>query len=251
MNFYVGTSGYSYPKWKGSFYPTKMRAAEMLSFYAGRFRTVEINNTFYRPPVVSVLGAWAEQVPAGFRFVLKAPQEVTHVRRLAGADESVSSLLEAAGTLKERLGPLLFQLPPNFKKDVPRLRAFLALLTPGCRAAVEFRHPSWFDEQVFGLLRDHGAALCIADADDDLEVPFEATADWGYLRLRRPDYDDAALTAWAARMKAQAWRDCFVFFKHEDAGKGPQMASRLLEMLAADSRGTAKPKRTRAARRRD
>jgi uncharacterized protein YecE (DUF72 family) len=245
MNFYVGTSGYSYPKWKGSFYPAKMPAKQMLGFYAARFRTVEINNTFYRPPAASVLGAWAAQVPAEFRFVLKAPQEITHVRRLTDAGESVSSLLEAAGTLKERLGPLLFQLPPNFKKDVPRLRAFLALLTPGRRAAMEFRHPSWFDDEVFGLLRDHQAALCVADAADDLEVPFVATADWGYLRLRRPDYDDTALAAWAARMRAQAWRDCFVFFKHEDAGKGPQMASRLLEVLAAGPRSAAGPKRTR------
>jgi uncharacterized protein YecE (DUF72 family) len=235
MTFYVGTSGYSYPKWKGSFYPAKMPARQMLGFYAERFRTVEINNTFYRPPVASVLEAWASQVPADFRFILKAPQQITHIRRLAGAEESVSSFVETAGALKEQLGALLFQLPPNFKKDVPRLRAFLALLTPGCRAAMEFRHPSWFDDEVFGLLREHQTALCVADAEDDLEVPFVATADWGYLRLRRPDYDDAALTAWAVRMKAQAWRDCFVFFKHEDAGKGPQMASRLLEILAARS----------------
>jgi uncharacterized protein YecE (DUF72 family) len=236
MNYYVGTSGYSYPEWKGSFYPAKMPARQMLGFYAARFRTVEINNTFYRPPVASVLEGWAAQVPPEFRFVLKAPQEITHVRRLAGAGASVSSLLEAAGTLKERLGPLLVQLPPNFKKDVPRLRAFLALLTPGCRAAMEFRHPSWFNDEVFELLREHQAALCVADAADDLEVPFVATADWGYLRLRRPDYDGAALAAWAARTAAQAWRDCFVFFKHEDAGKGPQLASRLLDVLAAGSR---------------
>jgi len=233
MNFYVGTSGYSYPEWKGSFYPAKLPAKEMLGFYAARFRTVEINNTFYRAPTAPALKAWADQVPAEFRFVFKAPRQITHVQRLAGVGESVASLLEVTGTLKERLGPLLFQLPPNFKKDVPRLRAFLALLKPGCRAALEFRHPSWFDDEVFGLLRDHRAALCVADADDDLEVPFVATADWGYLRLRRPDYDDAALKAWAARMQAQGWRDCFVFFKHEDAGKGPQLASRLLEVLAA------------------
>ncbi len=247
MNVYVGTSGYSYPKWKGSFYPAKLPAREMLSFYATHFRTVEINNTFYRPPTASALKAWADQVPADFRFVLKAPQEVTHVRRLAGAEELVSSLLEAAGTLEKRLGPLLFQLPPNFKKDAPRLRAFLALLPTGCRAALEFRHPSWFDEEVFGLLRDHRAALCVADAADDLEVPFVATADWGYLRLRRPDYDGKALKAWAARMKAQSWRDCFVFFKHEDAGRGPQLASRLLELLAAGSRPAAEPKRRKRA----
>jgi uncharacterized protein YecE (DUF72 family) len=245
MNFYVGTSGYSYPKWKGTFYPQKMPARQMLGFYAARFRTVEINNTFYRPPTASVLEDWPSQVPADFRFVLKAPQKITHIQRLTDAGELVSSLLQIAGTLKERLGPLLFQLPPNFKKDVPRLRAFLALLPSRCRAAMEFRHPSWFDDQVFELLRDHRTALCVADAADDLEVPFVATADWGYLRLRRPDYDDAALTAWAAQIETQTWRDCFVFFKHEDAGKGPQMASRLLDLLAAGSRSVAKPKRAR------
>jgi uncharacterized protein YecE (DUF72 family) len=242
MSFYIGTSGFSYPKWKGSFYPAKMPANQMLGFYSARFRSVEINNSFYRLPTASALEAWASQVPADFRFVLKAPQDITHRRRLVGVDELVSSFLEVAGTLKERLGPLLFQLPPNFKKDMPRLRAFLALLTPGCRAAFEFRHPSWFDDEVFGLLRDRQTALCIADAEDDLEVPFEATADWGYLRLRRPDYDDAALKAWAERMQAQTWRDCFVFFKHEDSGKGPQLASRLLELLAVGSGPTAQPK---------
>jgi uncharacterized protein YecE (DUF72 family) len=239
MNFYVGTSGFSYPKWKGSFYPAKLPAKQMLGFYATQFRTVEINNSFRHMPAASALEAWAGQVPADFRFVIKAPQAITHFRRLKGADELVSSYLETAGALKERLGPLLFQLPPNFKKDVPRLRAFLALLAPGCRAAMEFRHPSWFDDEVFGLLRDHRVALCVADEDDDLEVPFVATADWGYLRLRRDDYDAAALSAWAARVRAQGWRDCFVFFKHEDTGKGPRMASLLLDALAA------KPKRAR------
>ncbi|HJZ57931.1 MAG TPA: DUF72 domain-containing protein [Gemmataceae bacterium] len=243
MGFYIGTSGYSYPEWKGSFYPAKLPARQMLGFYARRFRTVEINNTFYRPPTASVLEAWAAQVPADFRFVLKAPQEITHVHRLAGVGRAVASLLEAAGTLKGRLGPLLFQLPPTFEKDAPRLRAFLALLPPGCRAAVEFRHPSWFDGEVLGLLGDHNAGLCIADTGDDLEVPFAATADWGYLRLRRPDYDDATLKAWAARISAQPWRECFVFFKHEDAGKGPQLASRLLEVFAAGSDSEVEPKR--------
>jgi uncharacterized protein YecE (DUF72 family) len=235
MTVYVGTSGYSYPEWKGSFYPAKLPAKQMLGFYAARFRTVEINNTFYRPPAASVLRAWAAQVPAEFRFVLKAPAEITHVRRLKDVGGSIAPFLGAAGTLGERLGPVLFQLPPSFKKDVPRLREFLDRLPRGCRAAVEFRHPSWFDDETFGLLRDRRAGLCVADAGDDLEIPFVATADWGYLRLRRPDYDGAALAAWAARIRAQSWRDCFTFFKHEDAGKGPQMASRLLEVLAAGS----------------
>ncbi|MCI0703023.1 MAG: DUF72 domain-containing protein [Planctomycetia bacterium] len=235
MNFFVGTSGYSYPEWKGTFYPAKMPAKQMLGFYSERFRTVEINNTFYRPPTAQLLEGWASQVPANFRFVLKAPQEITHVKQLRDVGEMVSSLVEVSNTLKERLGPLLFQLPPSSKKDTTRLRAFLALIPPSVQIAFEFRHQSWFADEVFGLLREHHSALCVADAEDDLEVPFVSTAEWGYLRLRRPDYDDVALKTWAKRMHEQHWQDCFVFFKHEDAGKGPRLASRLLELLADDS----------------
>ena len=233
MNCYVGTSGYSYPEWKGIFYPAKTPAGQMLGYYGKHFRTVEINNTFYRPPTEPLLAAWAEQVPADFRFVLKAPQEITHVKRLAGAGESVASLFAAAGVLKDRLGPVLFQLPPNFRKDVPLLRAFLAQLPPGARAAFEFRHQEWFCDAVFALLQERGAGLCVADADDELEVPFVATAEWGYLRLRRADYDDTALATWAARLRAQIWCDAFVFFKHEDEGKGPRMARRFMELAAS------------------
>ncbi len=231
MNFFVGTSGYSYKEWKGSFYPDKLPANKMLGYYGERFRTVEINNTFYRAPTASILETWAGQVPADFRFVLKAPQEITHVKRLANSCEMVSSLVASAGVLGERLGPILFQLPPTFRKDVAILSDFLAYLPP-CRVAFEFRHQSWFDDEVYELLRDHQAAMCVADAEDDLDVPFVSTADWGYLRLRRPDYDDTALREWAARMRGHAWRECFVFFKHEDAGAGPRMASRLLELIA-------------------
>lgn len=236
MNLFVGTSGYSYPTWKGTFYPAKLPAKKMLGHYAGHFRTVEINNTFYRPPTASLLAGWAGQVPADFRFVLKAPQEITHVKRLKEAGDLVSSLLEVSQTLGERLGPFLFQMPPNFKKDGPRLREFLALLPTGCRAAFEFRHASWFDDEVCGLLRDHRAALCVADEADDVAVPFVATADWGYLRLRRPEYDDATLRAWTERIRERNWREAFVFFKHEATGTGPQMASRLLELAAEGSR---------------
>src|SRR5262245_48231252 len=182
MNLYVGTSGYSYKEWKGTFYPKDLPARQMLAYYGKRFRTVEINNTFYRMPTASLLEAWAGEVVGDFRFVLKAPQRITHMRRLKGVADQVSELLEVAAALKKRLGPLLFQLPPNMKKDVPRLREFLALLPSRRRAAFEFRHPSWFDEEVFELLHKHKAAMCIAEADDDLEVPFVATADWGYLR---------------------------------------------------------------------
>ena len=229
MNLYVGTSGYAYKEWKGTFYPGDLPEKQMLRYYGERFRTVEINNTFYRMPKPSVLEAWAEEVPAEFKFVLKASQRITHVQRLKDTDGSVSYLLGVAGALKERLGPLLFQLPPNLKKDVPRLREFLGLL-PQRLAAFEFRHASWFDDEVFGLLREHAATLCIAEAENDLEVPFVATGDWGYLRLRRTDYGDAELTSWAERVLAQGWRDAFVFFKHEDEGKGPEMARRFLEL---------------------
>jgi uncharacterized protein YecE (DUF72 family) len=232
LDLYVGTSGYSYKEWKGTFYPKDLPAAQMLRYYGEHFGTVEINSTFYGMPKATVLATWANAVPANFQFVLKAPKRITHIQGLKDADDLVSHWLEVAGTLAERLGPLLFQLPPQLHKDVPRLRAFLALLPVQHRVALEFRHPSWFDDEVFGLLRDHRAALCIADAEGDLEVPFVATTDWGYLRLRRSDYDDAALQAWVQRVREQDWRAAFVFFKHEDAGKGPRMAKRFLELAA-------------------
>jgi uncharacterized protein YecE (DUF72 family) len=230
MNFYVGTSGYSYKEWKGTFYPEKLPDKQMLHFYGERFRAVEINNTFYRMPKAAVLEGWANEVPADFKFVLKASQRITHMQRLKDAGDSVKYLLDVAGVLKERLGPLLFQLPPNLKKNLPLLDEFLDYLPAERRAAFEFRHASWFEDDVFALLRQHNAALCLAEAEDGVEVPFVSTADWGYLRLRRPDYGDAELTAWLNRIRQQAWQDVFVFFKHEDEGKGPQMAKRFLEL---------------------
>jgi uncharacterized protein YecE (DUF72 family) len=230
MNLYVGTSGYSYKEWKGAFYPPKLPAKQMLSFYSAHFRTVEINYTFRRLPTASVLNSWAGAVPADFQFVLKAPEAITHRKRLQDAGDLLAGFLEIASKLKERLGPLLFQLPPTLKKDTPRLRAFLALLPPERRVAFEFRHPSWLDDEIFGLLREHRAALCIADAADNLEVPVVATTNWGCLRLRRPDYDDAALKRWVKQVRDQDWQDAFVFFKHEDEGKGPQLAKRFLEL---------------------
>ncbi len=231
MTVHVGTSGFAYPKWKGRFYPTKIAAKDMLGFYAGRFRTVEINNSFYKTPDPALLAGWAGQVPAAFRFALKAPQEITHFKRLRDADEPLATFLDAAATLGDQLGPVLFQLPPNFKKDVPRLDAFLALFPATCRAAVEFRHASWFDDEVTALLRARRVALCVAEETDDLEVPFVATADWGYLRLRRLDYTDATLAEWAKRVTDAGWAETFVFFKHEDTGTGPDYAARLLKAL--------------------
>ena len=233
MNLYVGTSGYAYKEWKGRFYPEALPAKRMLHYYGEHFRSVEINNTFYRMPTVARLQAWADEVPADFRFVLKAPQRITHQHRLVDADEDVGYLLDVAGMLGPRLGALLFQLPPNLKKDVARLDAFLALLPTSPRAAFEFRHASWFDDEVFALLRAQGAALCIVEAEGGLDVPVVATADWGYLRLRRPDYGEAELRAWAAQLRQQGWQDAFVFFKHEEAGRGPQLAQRFLELVQA------------------
>jgi uncharacterized protein YecE (DUF72 family) len=237
MQLYVGTSGFSYKEWKGTFYPSDLPAKRMLSYYGERFPAVEINNTFHRMPKSSVLEAWAAEVPAGFRFVLKAPQRITHLERLKNTSGSLAVLLEVSAALNDRLGPLLFQLPPGMKKDMERLRAFLSELPQGRRAAFEFRNASWFDEEVFGLMRNHGAALCIAEADTGPDIPVVATADWGYLRLRREDYGDAELIAWAERTRAMGWREAFVFFKHEDAGKGPAMAGRFRELFAKKSRG--------------
>jgi uncharacterized protein YecE (DUF72 family) len=228
MNLYVGTSGYSYTEWKGTFYPPKLPAKQMLHFYSEHFQTVEINYTFKRLPTAAVVKAWADAVPADFQFALKAPERITHRKRLKDTDDALLGFLDIASKLKERLGPLLFQLPPTFKKDAPRLQAFLALLPPERRVAFEFRHPSWLDDEVFGLLREHRATLCIAD--DLLEVPVVATSAWGCLRLRRPDYDDAALKKWLKQMRKQDWQDAFVFFKHEDEAKGPEFAKRFLEL---------------------
>lgn len=229
MGLYVGTSGFAYKEWKGPFYPADLPDAGMLRYYGERFRTVEVNNTFYRMPKPSVLEGWAAEVPPDFRFVLKASQRITHYQRLKDTDESVAYLLKVSASLGDKLGPFLFQLPPHLRKDVARLAAFLAKLEPPARAALEFRHESWFDDEVFAVMREHNAALCIAQAEE-LDVPFVSTADWGYLRLRLPDYDDAGLSEWATRVRGQAWSDAFVFFKHEDAGKGPQLANRFLEL---------------------
>jgi uncharacterized protein YecE (DUF72 family) len=233
MDLFVGTSGFSYKEWKGPFYPPDLPVKRMLAFYGERFRAVEINNTFYRMPTVSTLQVWAGEVPVDFKFVLKAPQRITHVQRLKDSDDALSYLLEVVGTLKHRLGPLLFQLPPTMKKDLPRLQAFLSLLPQQQRSTFEFRHPSWFDDEVFGLLADFRSALCIAEAENDLEVPLVATADWGYLRLRRSDYGDGELKGWIERVRNQPWRDAFVFFKHEEQGRGPQLAKRFLELASS------------------
>jgi len=233
VNVRVGTSGYSYAEWKGTFYPEKMAAKDMLTYYAGRFSTVEINNTFYRMPKEDLLNGWAAQVPESFTFVIKAPQRISHIRRLKDCADLLSYLFQVTATLGARLGPILFQLPPNFRKDVPRLRGFFEQMPERRRVAFEFRHASWFDDETFAALRDHGAALCVADTGEEPVAPLAATADWGYLRLRREDFSDAELREWAKRITAQPWSEAFVFLKHEEEGRGPKLAARLIEFLKA------------------
>jgi uncharacterized protein YecE (DUF72 family) len=235
MRVLAGTSGFSYKEWKGSFYPEDLPASEMLRFYASRLPAVEINNTFYRMPKPALLEGWAAQVPEDFRFVLKASQRITHRKRLKEAGEEVAYFFGVAAALGSRLGPTLFQLPPNLKKDLPRLEAFLALLPEGARAAFEFRHASWFEGDVFAALRAHGAALCVAE-DEGLATPLEATCGWGYLRLRRQDYSGADVAAWAEKIRGQSWGEAFVFFKHEEAGSGPALAASLQRIFEPSRR---------------
>ena len=228
MLLHVGTSGFAYKEWKGGFYPEKTSATSMLPFYAARLSTVEINNTFYRMPKESVLTGWAVAVPETFRFVLKASQRITHFARLGDDGGALEYFLRTASVLGRQLGPTLFQLPPNMKKDHAKLKAFLARLPHRWRAAFEFRHDSWFDDEVYATLRERDVALVCAE-DEDGATPLVPTAGWGYLRLRRPAYSTAELEERAARVRAQPWAEAFVFFKHEEGvpalpGTGPLAA---------------------------
>ena len=230
MKLHVGTSGYSYKEWKGNFYPEDLPAKEMLSYYSRRLPAVEINNTFYRLPQPNMIENWKAQVPAQFRFSIKATQRITHIKRLNNVADETKYLLETASLLEQRLGVVLFQLPPNFKKDVERLKAFLDLLKPGPRTAFEFRHESCFDDETFDLLRARDCALVVSDTDEKPLTEIISTAKWGYLRLRRTAYDENDLVEWMKRVKNQKWKDAFVFFKHEDEGTGPKLAAQFLEL---------------------
>ncbi len=232
MAFFVGTSGYAFKEWKGPFYPAKLPDKDMLPFYAGRFPTVEINNTFYRMPREKNLLDWAAQVPDSFRFAIKASQRITHHAQLRDAGELVGYLAQTVAVLGPKLGPTLFQLPPHLKKDIPRLEAFLAVVPKRWRITIEFRNRTWFeDEQVVDVLRAHDVALCISDQDEWV-TPLVATAGWGYVRLHKLDYDDPGLTDWAAKLKALPWSDTFVYFKHDHSpGSGPPVAEALIAKL--------------------
>ena len=231
---HVGTSGYNYPEWKGSFYPSDLPAAKMLPFYAERFSSVEINYTFYRMPTPKLVSGWAAQVPDGFRFTLKSPRRITHDRKLRDVAQPTAAFCEAAAELGAKLAALLFQLPPTFKKDLTALDAFLADLPPRVTGAFEFRHESWLDEEVYARLRAHNLALCIADSETR-STPVISTADYAYFRLRDEGYTEEDIARWAGTVGELATRckDVFVYFKHEDEGKGPYFGQLLLAKLAA------------------
>jgi uncharacterized protein YecE (DUF72 family) len=232
MISWIGTSGFQYPEWRGTFYPEKFATAKMLPFYAERFATSEINYTFYRIPNNKTIQGWDTATPEHFRFGLKAPQKITHYAKLRDCEELLSVFERAVSGLGSKLGPVLFQLPPSFKKDATLLNEFLEGLSAGLRAAFEFRHSSWFEDSVFADLQNHNAALCIAESGDFV-TPTLATADFGYLRLRREDYERADVVRWAEYIRAQKerWSHAFVYFKHEESGKGPQLAKQMIDEL--------------------
>ncbi|MCG8604872.1 DUF72 domain-containing protein [bacterium] len=230
MKLWVGTSGFSYKKWKGHFYPEDLPDKDMLKYYGKQLPAVEINNTFYRLPNVGVLENWAEQVPENFRFVLKASRKITHFKKLKDAGDETHYLYNTAQTLDDRLGVILFQLPPYLRQDNDLLKAFLSDLPDPTKAAFEFRHHSWFDDETYKTLQADGAALCIAETDDNVEPDLVSTANWGYFRMRRDEYKETDLKKWAKKVQAQKWENAFVFFKHEDAGAGPKLARKFLEL---------------------
>jgi uncharacterized protein YecE (DUF72 family) len=237
MKVYAGTSGYSYKEWKGIFYPAKISPKEMLRFYSERFGTVEINNTFYHMPVESVLAAWADQVPDDFVFALKAPQVITHLKRLKNVSQETEYLLRTVSALGRRLGPVLFQFPKTFHVNAQLLKDFLVLLPRTMSFAFEFRSPSWLDGEIHDLLREKGCSLCTTDSEENPSNEIISTATWGYLRLRRPDYTDADVSEWVERVLSQKWEKAFVFFKHEEEAKGPEMAIRFRELIDSRKKG--------------
>ena len=232
MAIWIGTSGYNYPVWKGSFYPETLPAAKMLPYYAERFPTVEINYTFYRTPNEKIVDGWNKATPDIYKLTLKAPKRITHDARLRDCGDRVRQFLETAATLGPKLGALLFQLPPNLKKDIALFDAFLDTFPPRVCAAFEFRHASWLDEEIYARLRARGLALCVADSER-METPVEITADYGYFRLRDEGYTPGDIARWAEVIRAASprCRDIFVYFKHEAAGKGPEFGRMLAEQL--------------------
>jgi uncharacterized protein YecE (DUF72 family) len=237
VNVHTGTSGYAYKEWKGGFYPEKMSPKAMLPFYAERFKAVEINNTFYHMPTESVIKSWAEQVPEDFVFGFKAPQRITHIKRLRNVEQETEYLFTTLSILEQRLGPVLFQFPKNFRADIALLEDFLHLLPSNRDCAFAFRNPNMFGTEFLDLLRENSRGLCLEDADETPIDEIISTANWGYLRLRRTDYTEDDLARWADRILAQQWEKAFVFFKHEEEAIGPKLAMRFAEIVGACKAG--------------
>jgi uncharacterized protein YecE (DUF72 family) len=233
MSLWVGTSGYAYPEWRGSFYPEKMPTTKMLPYYAEHFATVEINNTFYRMPNAKLLEGWSAQTPENFKLTLKAPQRITHHKRLRDCADDVKYFLEVASTLGPKLGAILFQTPPYLRMNLEVLDGFLEMLPAGLCAAFEFRHKSWMESDVFSRLQAKGLALCVADSEN-FSTPVEITAGYAYFRLRDEGYQPADIERWAQviREKTAASSDVFVYFKHEEAGIGTEFAKQLIKNLS-------------------
>ncbi len=231
MKTWIGTSGFQYAEWKGTFYPEDLPASKMLPYFAERLSTTEINYTFHRIPSEKTIANWKQLTPENFRFALKAPQKITHFAKLRDCHDTLAYFCRIIAQLGDRLGPVLFQLPPNFKKNADVLSAFLREL-PTIRAAFEFRHESWLDEEIFDLLKSRNIALCLADTEE-LAAPTLVTADYGYLRLRREDYTGEDVARWTdfVRQQGSLWQDAFVYFKHEEAGIGPKLARQMIDLL--------------------
>jgi uncharacterized protein YecE (DUF72 family) len=246
MKIHVGTSGYGYKEWKGIFYPEKISPKEMLRFYAEHLDAVEINYTFHHMPTERVLASWAEQVPDGFAFALKAPQVITHLKQLRNVEEETDYFFRTAAVLGQKLGPVLFQFSKSFRanKNLPALEEFLPLIPENVPCAFDFRSPTWLEAGLPDLLRRRGFSLCTEDTDETPADGIIGTASWGYLRLRRSAYTEAGLAQWLERVRAQKWERAFVFFKHEEEetreAAGPDMALSFRELAASGGRKSAK-----------
>jgi uncharacterized protein YecE (DUF72 family) len=236
MKIHIGTSGFGYKEWKGKFYPAKIDPKEMLRYYSEKLGAVEINNTFYHMPTEGILTSWTEQVPDNFIFAFKAPQVITHLKQLRNVSEETDYLFRTLSLLGTKLGSVLFQFPKSFRVNQPALEAFLSLIPGNISCAFEFRSPSWIDAEIIAMLHKKGCILCIEDTDENPADKIIKTATWGYLRLRRSGYTDADLTQWLKRISSQQWKEAFVFFKHEDEAKGPEMALRFRELAGSDAR---------------
>jgi uncharacterized protein YecE (DUF72 family) len=245
MKIYIGTSGFGYKEWKGIFYPEKIAPKEMLRFYSEHFNTVEVNNTFYHMPTEGLLPSWAGQVPDNFVFAFKAPQIITHLKRLRNVEEETEYLFRTLSLLDRKLGPVLFQFPKSFQADRPQLEAFLDLIPPNNSCAFDFRSPSWHGTEILDLLKERRCSLCLEDTDDNPTREITGTASWGYLRLRRTEYSEADLSQWLERILKQKWEKAFVFFKHEEEALGPQRAIRFQELIDSSLKNLKEGRKSR------